>query len=140
MKMTSLQLQFAYITNYSRRKVSSVKAYLQQVVLFRAKCCEILKLSNGPEVGKGKHEMWIGDDFIVPQVPPTGLGGKCKSIDLEYFFVLKLDLDGVGNEPIFVTVPITIGTIPLKNPEQIMKSYWLKIRLACVFACLQLQL
>jgi hypothetical protein len=43
----------------------------------------VVRKVRGPTVSPGESEMWEGDIFQVPPIPPTRLG-NCAIIDVQY--------------------------------------------------------
>jgi len=63
-------------------------------------------------IGPGTSDFWEGVNMRVPALPPTNLGGTCNIIDVQYRLDFHVDPSGMSFD-LVVTLPITIGTIPL---------------------------
>nr|XP_011450386.2 arrestin domain-containing protein 17-like isoform X1 [Crassostrea gigas] len=110
----------AYIVNKSSR-VCGVRARLYMVSTFMAgdlvdKTYNILNTLPYRDVPPGEDDVWTGDRFIIPPVPPSFLP-CCSNIKVEYYIVLMISPSG-PSLPIGVKVDIIIGTIPLQSAVQ----------------------
>ncbi|XP_065943582.1 arrestin domain-containing protein 17 isoform X2 [Magallana gigas] len=110
----------AYIENKSSR-VCGVSARLYMVSHFIAvdvidKTCDILDTLPYRDVPPGGDDVWTGDRFIIPPVPPSSLP-CCKIIKVEYYIMLMICPSG-PSLPICVKLDIIIGNIPLQSAVQ----------------------
>ncbi|XP_035702278.1 arrestin domain-containing protein 17-like [Folsomia candida] len=103
----------ANLENHSKQKIEP-EITLVQVMEFHVKqkmktqTREVVNVT-GPEVLPGREEVWVGKDVLkIPDfVLPTGLGGPCKVIKLQY--TLKIKVGTLCRD-----VPITIGESEVK--------------------------
>lgn len=110
----------ASIENKSSR-VCGVRARLYMVSTFIAskvpdKKHDILNTLPYRDVAPGEDDVWTGDRFIIPPVPPSFLP-CCSIINVEYYIALMIWPSG-PSLPIGVKLDIIIGTIPLQSAVQ----------------------
>jgi hypothetical protein len=80
----------AEMTNMSRRKVKGVTASIVQTVQYhaggRTKANEFtIVMSQFGELAEGQSETWMKREGLrITPVPPTGLAGGCRIIDVQY--------------------------------------------------------
>ncbi|XP_035716283.1 arrestin domain-containing protein 3-like isoform X2 [Folsomia candida] len=106
----------ANLENHSKKKIES-EIKLVQVMEFHAKgkmktdTSEIVSVI-GPNFFPGREEVWVGKDVLkIPKdVLPTGLGGPCKIISLQYNLMIKMGT-------LCRDVPITIGEVDIIMSE-----------------------
>ena len=108
----------AEIENLSNKKMNCTKARLFQDVVFRAtngtkSSTRILQEVRRGPIKTGETDVWNGQPLSIPAVPPSGLGG-CRIIDVSYRLEFLVDPSGIGFN-LVVSIPITIGTIPLRS-------------------------
>ena len=108
----------AEIENLSKKQMNCTKVRLLQDVVFRAtngreSTTHILQeVKRGP-IEAGESDVWNGQPLLIPAVPPSGLGG-CRIMDVSYRLEFRVDPSGVGFD-LVVSIPITVGTIPLRQ-------------------------
>ena len=108
----------AEIENLSDKVMNYTQARLIQDVTFRAtngtkKTARILQEVRRGPIEEGSSDTWNGQPLSIPPVPPSGLGG-CRIIDVSYRLEFRVDPSGLGFD-LVVSIPITIGTIPLQT-------------------------
>ncbi|XP_048733656.1 arrestin domain-containing protein 3-like [Ostrea edulis] len=107
----------ASVQNMSNR-ACRMYATLDMVTTFHAttkSCNSFYRINTTPhqDLQPGDSEVWGGERFILPPLPPSYLAG-CNIIDVRY--ILKLVLVPSGTSmPLHVPVEIIIGTIPLQS-------------------------
>ena len=63
--------------------------------------------SQGP-IRPGTSDYWEGVDLPIPPLPPTGLGGPCNIMDVQYILEFRVDPSGIGMD-LVVSLGLTIG-------------------------------
>ena len=63
--------------------------------------------SQGP-IKPGTSDYWEGVDLPIPPLPPTGLGGPCNIMDVQYILEFRVDPSGIGMD-LVVSLGLTIG-------------------------------
>jgi len=112
----------AEVENLSNRDMSSSFLNLVETVKYRA-CgrskverrivAEIIRGSIAP----GSSDYWEGVTMRIPSVPPTHLAGSCSIMDVQYTLDFHVDPSGPSFD-LVVSIPIIIGTIPLREYMQ----------------------
>lgn len=106
----------ATVENRTLHKVRCVRSEIVEVCTYIARDQEratkrVVASSNTGKIGRGVRDTW----FIyldIPPVPPTGLK-FCNIINLEYYVRLTVYCNKLPKQR--VSVPLTIGTIPLNE-------------------------
>ncbi|CAL8118052.1 unnamed protein product [Orchesella dallaii] len=106
------------LSNQSSQRVYGMKVTLMQVVKFHAEgnsktIMRPIRQLQGPEVEPGESEVWVEKMLKIPPIPPTRLA-TCRVIDVQYHLKLELALPNISIN-LKDEVPITIGTIPLRD-------------------------
>jgi len=107
----------AEVDNQSDRQMDGSYLDLVEVVTFTAvgktKTDQrvVSNIRRGP-IGPGEQDMWEDGQMRVPALPPTELGRGCFIISVQYFLEFHVDPSGMSFD-LVVTIPITIGTLPL---------------------------
>ena len=121
------------IQNNSSRDITQLRVSLVQVIVHSAQTA----YSDGPEgsfvrdyskhvhnevavagrhgVEPGKFDFWRGNLLVVPYIRPTTRGKHI--IDVWYYIGLTAVVSSAGN--LDVTLPVCIGTIPLRKPKPV---------------------
>ena len=74
---------------------------------------EVERLDRKENIMSRSTDSWRGT-VKVPDLPPTGLGGSCKILDLQY----RLDLHVDPADPsldLVVNLPVMLSTLPSKQ-------------------------
>jgi len=108
----------ARVNNKSKKKLN-VRIVLSQLATFRAdkqtrKSLSVIKVMVKGEVKAGEELLWDDDLKAIPTVPPTHLGGGCRTIDVKYSLTLVVSRSNSSND-VEVPVEIIIGTVPLRS-------------------------
>ncbi len=104
------------VENRSSRKVRSLTLHFVQRIVFRTSCKSTLRpryvqqLESPMQIGPRATTTWNGE-FPVPAVCATS-NGTCRLIEVSYALLLSVKLKCAISENL--TIPITIGTIPLQ--------------------------
>jgi hypothetical protein len=88
---------------------------------------------RGPIV-PGTSDYWEQVALVVPPVPPSGLGGPCQIIDVQYALEFNVDPSGIGMD-LEVSLGLTIGRqsqaavphVHFSKSGQISRSNWGKL-------------
>lgn len=115
----------AELSNQSGQKIHGMKVSLVQVCKFHAdgnsnSTMRPIRSVQGPEVDPGDTEVWAEKMLRIPPIPPTRLA-TCKIIDVQYVLHLELNLPSLSIN-LREEIPITIGTIPLRDTFTILRS------------------
>merc|ERR1712059_63904 len=78
----------------------------------------VVTINRGP-IDPGCQDNWESVQIRVPALPPTELGRGCFIISVQYFLDFHVDPTGIGFD-LIVSIPITIGTIPLRQTFQFL--------------------
>lgn len=108
----------AEIENLSIRKISYSKAVLKSKITYSTRDSSITEIRNLIEVERGLIEQgytdkWNDEPIPIPSVAPSFLNG-CENINIDYYIEFVIEPIGAKLRPT-VTLPIVIGTIPLKQ-------------------------
>ncbi|CAG7828264.1 unnamed protein product [Allacma fusca] len=68
----------------------------------------------GPSIVPGDFDVWAGEILQVPPCVPSGLGGACNLMDVNY--ELKVEMLGRGLPCLGGSIPIVIGVRPPTSP------------------------
>ena len=74
---------------------------------------EVERLDRKENIMSRPTDSWRGT-VKVPDLPPTGLGGSCKILDLQYRLDLHVDPAGPSFD-LVVNLPVMLGTLPTKH-------------------------
>ena len=77
---------------------------------------EVERLDREENIRPRSTDHWRGT-VKLPDLPPTGLGGSCKIIDLQYSLELHVDPAGPSFD-LVVNLPIMVGTVPVKESQR----------------------
>lgn len=116
----------ARIENGSKKRLN-VRLVLSQQTTFRAdkqqrKSSTVIKVLTKGEIVAGENVTWEDEMKAIPTVPPTGLGGNCRTIDVKYMLTLVMTPSGIGSN-IEVPVEVLIGSIALRSGERRSSSF-----------------
>ena len=105
----------ATVDNSSPRQVHGVQASLVMLSRFYAQhkfisnMQTVNKRFEAWDMGSGEERIWKNVKLTVPPyIPECRLDG-CDVIDIEYELQLRVDID--KNKPLFVSIPVVIGTV-----------------------------
>jgi hypothetical protein len=107
------------VNNRSSREIVSCSVKLMQHLIFHAttkskKYTRRVAFIEYPNMINAKTtETWSGSAIIIPPVCSSS-NGTCRIIDVFYSVVLKFNTSGISTST-YVSIPITIGTIPLQE-------------------------
>ncbi|XP_056022792.1 arrestin domain-containing protein 3-like [Ostrea edulis] len=106
--------------NMSNR-VCGMSAALEMITTFHAtsksrSVPQDINIIQHQDLKPGDSDVWGGERFIVPPLPPSYLAG-CNIIDIRYILKLVIDPSGPAFD-LSVPVEIIIGTIPLQSAVQ----------------------
>ena len=105
------------VENLSKKLMNCTKARLYQDVKFKApngtktRTRILQELTRGP-IEAGDSFSYEDEPLSIPPVPPSGLSG-CRIIDVPYRLEFLVYRSGISID-LKVSIPITIGTIPLR--------------------------
>ncbi|XP_048735830.2 arrestin domain-containing protein 3-like [Ostrea edulis] len=107
----------ASVQNMSNR-VCRMSAAFEMVTVFQAKTRRKtvplrINTITHQSLQPGDSEVWGGERFILPPLPPSYLPG-CNIIDIRYILKLAIVPSGIAIN-MYVPVEIIIGTIPLQS-------------------------
>nr|XP_022329071.1 arrestin domain-containing protein 17-like [Crassostrea virginica] len=110
----------ANIQNLSRRECS-IAAELVMVSTFHAttksrSCHQSINSLLHQKVMPGDSDVWGGDRFIIPPLPPSFLSG-CSIMDIRYLLKLVVSPSGPALT-MYIPLEIIIGTVPLTSVVQ----------------------
>ena len=69
---------------------------------------------QGP-IRPGTSDFWEGVTLSIPPLPPSGLGGPCSIMDVQYILEFRVDPAGLGMD-LVVKLGITIGKKETAEP------------------------
>jgi len=107
------------VENLSSRDMESTFLSLQEVVIFKTfrknktKEREVERLARLERISPGSSDYWQGT-IRLPSLPPSGLGGHCTIIDVQYRLDFHVDPSGPSFD-LVVRFPFILGTIPLQE-------------------------
>jgi hypothetical protein len=55
----------------------------------------VATLEHGP-IQPGNSDYWEGVALTIPPLPPSGLGGHCRIMDVQYKLEFRVDPSGLG--------------------------------------------
>ncbi|XP_078330339.1 arrestin domain-containing protein 17-like [Crassostrea virginica] len=108
------------IQNLSNRECG-ISAELEMISTFRAEntsmsSYQCINSIQHQKVMPGDSDVWGGDRFIIPPLPPSFLSG-CSIMDIKYLLKLVVKPSGPSLN-MYVPVDIIIGTVPLTSAVQ----------------------
>ena len=72
---------------------------------------EVLSTVSGPRVAPGGFCQWKSDSLVVPRAPTEPTIATCSYISVNY--VLKISVKILQSRNCTITIPVTIGNVPL---------------------------
>ena len=111
----------ARVDNKSKKKLN-VRIVLSQLATFRAdkqvrKSSTVIKVLTKGDIKPGQELVWEDELKSIPSLPPTHLGGGCKTIDVKYSVTLVISRSNTSSD-VEVPVEIIIGTVPLRSTDR----------------------
>lgn len=106
------------VSNFTRRHIDKTKAVLLAIVTYKAhsqnmRDVKVISEASQGAIPPGESDVWNAVPLRVPAVPPSGLTG-CNIIDVHYEVNFIVDPSGPAFD-LLVTLPIVVGTIPLRD-------------------------
>ena len=104
--------------NHSNKRVTSVRATLKQIVISYARgrshiSGKTIQRIEGPGIASGATSNWSNELLPIPATVPSI--SSCRVLNLSYVLTVTLGIHRAID--LHVTIPITIGNVPLQDGE-----------------------
>jgi hypothetical protein len=81
----------------------------------------VATLEHGP-IQSGTSDYWEGVALTIPPLPPSGLGGHCRIMDVQYELEFRVDPSGLGMD-LVNKLDIIIGKQELNFTKRFVKIF-----------------